>query len=102
MNEEVAGKITKLPDLSKAELQTIWQDNFGRSAPSHLRKELMVPILAYRIQERAFGGLSPRARKRLQEIAETLKIESTTSKRRSSSLRPGTRLVAPGKEPSTR
>lgn len=93
MNEEIAEKISNLPHSSKAELLTIWQDNFGRSAPPHLRKELMVPILAYRIQEMAFGGLSPRARKKLQEIAQPLRTERTASRQGSSSLRPGTRLV---------
>jgi hypothetical protein len=51
----------------------------------------MVPILAYRIQEKVFGGLSLRARKKLQEIAQSL--ETTSRKRKSIRLQAGTRLV---------
>lgn len=91
MDPEIAVKIADLPGLNKAELWSIWQANFDQPAPPHLRKELLVPILAYRIQEKAYGGLSPKARKKLREIAESL--NTTSRKRKSSSLQPGTRLV---------
>jgi hypothetical protein len=93
MNDEIAGRITELPGLSKAELLLIWQENFGEPAPPHLRKELMVPMLAYRIQERAYGGLSQRVGKRLKEIARSLEAEKATRKKLRFTLRPGTRLV---------
>jgi hypothetical protein len=91
MDTEIARNIADLPGLSKAELRSIWQTNFDQPPPPHLRKELMVPILAYRIQEKAYGGLSSKARKKLQEIAESLNITSRT--RKLTSLQPGTRLV---------
>jgi hypothetical protein len=49
----------------------------------------MVPVLAYRIQEKEFGGLSHQARKKLQELALTGGIR----KRQSDTVRDGTRLV---------
>jgi hypothetical protein len=91
MDTDIARNIAELPGLSKVELRSIWQSNFDQPAPPHLRKELMVPILAYRIQEKAYGGLSPKGRKKLQEIAESLNTSSR--KRKSTSLQPGTRLV---------
>jgi hypothetical protein len=60
MDAEIAAKITKLPGLRKPELRSLWQANFGKAAPANLRKELMVPVLAYKIQKEAFGGISPR------------------------------------------
>ena len=91
MDAEMAAKITKLPDLSKAELRSLWRANFGETAPVNLRKELMVPVLAYRIQEKMFGGISPKNRKRLQEIAQSVQTAPRWCK--SSRLQPGTRLV---------
>jgi hypothetical protein len=91
MDMEIAAKIADLPDMSKVELRSLWQENFGQPARCHLRKELMVPLLAYRMQERVFGGLSPRARKKLHEIAQSL--NTTSRKRKSTSLQPGTRLI---------
>ena len=48
-------------------------------------------ILAHRIQEKAYGGLSPKARKKLLEIAESL--NTTSRKLKSTSVLPGTRLL---------
>ena len=94
MNDEIARRIAELPSLSKAELLPIWQENFGQPTPPHLRKELMVPILSYRIQERTYGGLSPRARKKLQEIARSLETEQAARKKKlRCCFKPGTRLV---------
>ena len=49
----------------------------------------MVPVLAYRIQEKEFGGLSHQARKRLEELVRT----ASTRKRQSDTVQDGTRLV---------
>jgi len=62
MDAELADRIAKLPTLSKTQLLPIWAENFKTSPPPNLRKDLMVPILAYRMQEREYGGLSHRAR----------------------------------------
>lgn len=72
MKIDISNQIVTLSSLNRAQLLPIWADNFSTDPPPKLRKELMVPILAYRIQERQFGGLSHNARKQLQEIARTL------------------------------
>jgi hypothetical protein len=53
----------------------------------------MVPILAYRIQERAFGGLSHSARKRLREIARSLPGKSGRRLEAASAPVIGTKLI---------
>ena len=58
----------------------IWAENFSKDPPPNLRKELMVPILAYRMQEREFGGLSHGARRRLREVAASLKDGQTVAR----------------------
>jgi hypothetical protein len=63
--------IRSLPNLPKTRLVELWKDNFGKE-PGRVRPELMLPILAYRIQERAYGGLSPVASARSQQIATSL------------------------------
>ena len=62
--------------MNKQQLLVIWKANFGKAAPAHLRKQLMVPVLAYGIQEREYGGLSHASRKRLRELAESLESMS--------------------------
>jgi len=56
MNTALSDQIAGLAGLNKAELRSIWAKNFREAPPASLRKDLMVPILAYRIQEREYGG----------------------------------------------
>jgi hypothetical protein len=90
MEQALTQKIAALPALNKAELLVLWRENFDHPPPPKLRKELMVPVLAYRMQEKEFGGLSHTARKRLREIARSL---GSRIQQPDSSLQGGTRLV---------
>jgi hypothetical protein len=50
-------------------LRVEWRRLFG-SDPPRLSRDLLVRALAYRVQERALGGLSRASLKRLRELAE--------------------------------
>jgi hypothetical protein len=93
MDKDLAHEIAALPTLNKAQLLLVWKKNFSQDPPPKLRKELMVPILAYRMQEKEFGGLSRRARKRLREIAESLGLDKRLDASIAPSLKSGTRLI---------
>jgi hypothetical protein len=93
LDRKLADKIAALPALNKAELLAIWDENFGKSPPPKLRKQLMVPLLAYRMQEKEFGGLSHSARKRLREIAASMKSEKLPPRKDQAATQTGTRLV---------
>ena len=62
-------EIANLPALSKAELLTKWRERLKQPPPSHLNKPILVPLLAYRLQEQAFGRLKPTYKRRLRELA---------------------------------
>ena len=93
MHERLSEQIATLPSLNKVQLITIWAENFNKDPPPNLRKELMVPILAYRMQEREFGGLSHGARRRLREVAASLRTDKPTQERADSAPQTGTRLL---------
>jgi len=93
MDAALAEKIDKLPSLTKPQLLQIWAQNFKTPPPPNLRKDLMVPILAYRIQEREYGGLSHRARTRLKEIAASLRAQKGPIRNTDSAPDTGTKLI---------
>ena len=93
MQEKLSAQIATLPSLNKAQLLAIWAENFSKDPPPNLRKELMVPILAYRMQEREFGGLSHAAKRRLREVAASLRTEKPSQERSDSAPHTGTRLL---------
>ena len=56
MSTEISAKLQELPRLPKLQLLALWQELFAKPAHPKLRRNLMTPILAYRIQENAYGG----------------------------------------------
>ena len=93
MHDRLSEQIATLPSLNKTQLLAIWAENFSKDPPPNLRKELMVPVLAYRIQEREFGGLSHAARRRLREVAVSLRTDKPSQERSDSAPQTGTRLL---------
>jgi hypothetical protein len=91
MQKELSAELESLPTLKKPELLGIWAENFSKDPPPTLRKELMVALLAYRIQE--FGGLSHTARRRLREIAASLKGDGPSQEKADSAPHTGARLI---------
>jgi Protein of unknown function (DUF2924) len=71
MNDTVLGQIAALKGKSTAELRATWQELFGREAPV-LGRRYLEDQLAFRIQELRFGGLSDRARRKLDALADQL------------------------------
>jgi hypothetical protein len=54
---------------------------------------MMIPILAYQIQENAYGGLKPSTRKRLQKLAEGLDRSPNAELKSGPQIKPGTKLI---------
>ncbi len=84
--------IRSLPTLPKQRLFTLWQENFGKPAGS-IRAEVMIPVLAFRIQEKAYGGLEAGVTGRLREITDSLAPKSRGHTEARHRFKPGTRLV---------
>jgi Protein of unknown function (DUF2924) len=61
----VEAEIAQLSALGPKALRQRWREIVGRPAATGLRGELLRAALTHRIQERAFGGLSAPAAKRL-------------------------------------
>jgi Protein of unknown function (DUF2924) len=81
--DTLAQQIEALPKMNRAQLRAKWREVLRQSPPAHLRKQLLVPLLAYKLQEQAYGGLKPEVKRRLRELARQLEA------------RPGKALVAP-------
>lgn len=92
MPDSITERLATLPSLDKASLSKLWTELFSSSPPPRLRRDLMVRILGYRLQEHAFGSLSNRSLTRLRELARCLAAKRE-SLHCAPTIRPGTRLV---------
>jgi hypothetical protein len=79
MAPPIPDKIAKLRVLSRSELLDLWQELYNKAAPPGIRREILVPFLAYKIQEIAQGGLKPTALAELRSIARALDRNQTSN-----------------------
>ncbi len=93
MASPIPYQIAKLRALSRPQLLDMWQKLYKKAPPVGIRREILVPFLAYRIQENAHGSLKPAALAELHRIAKALEKNRTSTE---SSVRPrikiGTRV----------
>jgi Protein of unknown function (DUF2924) len=92
--KDVEDEIARLRGLDLAGLVTAWRAVFGRPAPAHLPKYLVLRILAYRLQAEAFGDLSRALARTLDDLGRADKDAAPlAAPSGQSGPRPGTVLV---------
>jgi hypothetical protein len=62
--------LAQLPAMDHKELRQQWRELIGREPSTGMRRNHMIPILAYRAQEKAFGGLKESTVRMLRELAQ--------------------------------
>lgn len=95
MSDKINDKITlQLQELQQMELmdteqlQALWHKHF-KEPPRRLQRDLMVWNISYKIQEKAYGGLSKTVRNKLERLA----FESQQQSQPKFTLSAGTKLV---------
>jgi hypothetical protein len=68
--ESTEAELARIRELSLDELRACWREMTRQSAPKVLSRDLLARMIAYRIQEKAFGGLSRETRKLLDRLAK--------------------------------
>jgi hypothetical protein len=91
---DVGDVLKTLPGMNRDALCRQWQESFRKLAPAGVRREILVRILAYRIQEQAYGGLSAQSRRRLDEMAAAMSTgDPKAAVSKLVSTKPGTQLI---------
>jgi Protein of unknown function (DUF2924) len=67
--ERVEAELELLPKLNAGQLDNRWRELFGTARPPRLYGPLLLGVLAYRLQEKAFGALKPATRRLLRQVA---------------------------------
>jgi Protein of unknown function (DUF2924) len=93
VDEGVRQELSRLPTLERGALQVLWAELFGVPPNPRLRRELLVLILTYRIQEKAYGGLKPSTRKKLLSYAEGFAKDKEVVSVQARVTKPGTKIV---------
>ena len=68
--QKLTSELEQHRELNSEELRERWQTLFGAEPPPKLRSSLLAQAIAYRLQEKALGGLKPATLRLLERIAD--------------------------------
>ena len=63
-------ELVELERLSLDDLRLRWRNHWGRLAPAHLSRGLLLRVMAYRLQAEAFGDLDRKTIRMLERLAD--------------------------------
>ena len=77
--DELYGELANLRALGPERLKERWRILYGTEPPPRISEDLLRRAIAYRLQERACGGLKPFTRRLLQRIARDARPRSSSA-----------------------
>ena len=92
-SEGLTEKLAALADLDAVGLRAEWRRLYRSHPPLHIRRDLLVLAIAWKLQEKVYGGLTAAQKRRLAGITEELKKGGDLSAGPAIRLKPGLRLV---------
>lgn len=90
---DIAAESARLEALSNFELRAEWRRLHHMQPPKSLSRELLLRGITYKIQERAFGGLSKSILRKLTGTEPNASLVENRRVTPRTAVKPGTRLV---------
>ena len=90
---DIEARVIALEVLTTADLRIEWRKLYRTTPPTRLSRDLLIRGVAYRVQERAHGGLSLTTKRRLRALSEGSNQRNKLAKPAPVLLKPGTKLV---------
>ncbi len=90
---DLLAKLATLAELDPTNLRKEWRRLYRSHPPKRVGRDLLARAVAYRLQERAHGGLDAVTKRKLRVFAEQLKSGGGTVFDVGISLKPGAKLL---------
>ena len=90
---DIAEAVARLSALTIFELRNEWRRLHRMAPPMRLSRDLLIRAIAYKLQERAYGGLSKTVARKLEQANADPSNRDEAKPAPPISLKPGTRLV---------
>ena len=92
-SKDLSRKLAELTELDTASLRREWRRLYRSRPPRHIRRDLLILAIAWKLQERVHGGLTAAQKRKLAGIAEELRKNGDLSGSPAIRVKPGMRLV---------
>jgi hypothetical protein len=90
---ELPEGLAALGQLTYSGLQSEWRRLYRSHPPKKIGRDLLELAVAWKLQEKALGGLSVATRRQLESLAHTMRTKGDLAEHRIVKLKPGARLV---------
>lgn len=91
--DTIVDRLKALEQMDSTALRVEWRRLYRSPAPKRVARNLLMLGVAWKIQERAYGGLGAATKRRLAELAKTLERNGDVTRNRVALLKPGAKLV---------
>jgi hypothetical protein len=92
-DKSVDDQLARLPHLTLADLREEWEKLYGKPPSRYISRDLLIRAVAYRIQEKAYGGLKPAIVRKLRKVMEELRAGKKPNLAFPLTFQPGVRLM---------
>ncbi len=89
----MAVKLEALEQMDYATLRREWRRLYRAQPPKRVAHDLLMLGVAWKIQERAYGGLGVATKRHLAEMAQVMERDGDITRNRVARLKPGAKLV---------
>ena len=90
---DLAARLAALPGLAHEELRSEWRRLHRADPPRRISREVLELGIAWKLQEKALGGISAAVKRRLTDLAERMDSTGDLTRARTLKLKPGAKLV---------
>ncbi|NLH82488.1 MAG: DUF2924 domain-containing protein [Phyllobacteriaceae bacterium] len=93
LRAELPARLAALETMERDDLVAEWRRQFRVPPPDRVRRELLELAVAWKLQEKALGGLKKTVATELRGLAEALATTGDIRRVKTPKLKPGARLV---------
>lgn len=94
----VEEEVKRIGTMNKHDLRLLWREQFKSEPPKAFGPDLLRRNLAYRVQELAYGGLSPRLKRELADLVRQVSERPSARIELPRRIKSGTVLIREWKE----
>jgi len=93
LSRNLTDELAELRELDLVALKRRWRVLYRTEAPTRIGRALLLQAVAYRLQERAVGGVKPSTRRLLERVAEDNVRRRPPTETLTTRVTPGTVLI---------
>lgn len=86
-------KLAALHDMASDELRAEWRQIYRSHPPKRISRDLLALAIAWKLQERVHGGLTPAQKRKLATLAKELRENGDLSGGPAIRIKPGSKLI---------